>query len=1145
MENRKVNKRRRIPGQFVGILLAALLALLPMTVLGAQASNLDLGGAFVPGIVAQVGSVAPPSSLTGVGMYQPFRRYQAQDAQFRGELLTANRDYAVGYPTDSPRSNIANEASGRQAVRLNNVGDYIVFTLTAPTNSIVLRYSLPDRRVNSVSTDAYLPPPSIPAGQIPGHDATLGLYLNNSTRTQSLMLSSRHSWLHGNYPFHRGFHPATNPAFPDGGAHRRFTETRMLLPTTLQAGQTIMLRRDASDNQPITIDFIETEMVEAPITRPAGSICIVEQGGAVPFQFEGGFFGRVPSNAVPALEAWNRAVAMVPNGGTLWIPPGNFYFPRSPVGAPDFWDRPHVEAGGYGSGNGNLTIQGAGMWHSNLVGDGAAFDFHGLNRFRDFSITGDRWERRDVPDFAAFENWNNASRRPQNVLIENIWVERTKVGIWCFFTDNLVVRGNRFRNIYADGINLNHGNHNALIYNNHFRNVGDDAMAIWPNLHNSNNNTIRRNTAELIMLANGIAIYGGADNVAEFNHIMDTVVNGSGICIGNDYVTPANSFGGTTVVRGNVMERTGSWHMNHQYEIGAIWIWNTGRHGNHLDVAFQIYNNRMYDSTFAGISIDNMNTRINGMTFTNNHVIGGREALFVQGGGTGSITINGLYVTDVERYPLTRGVNTSPLVVNGLDTIRIVDGGSIVLGASPASQTYITPTIDVTLSVRNPNGSQRFSINGGTPTVFTHGQVITIGSAADAYNTTHTLVLTADGAETRTFQYTRVAPPPPFRVEFENTQGWDNVFFWAWNATGGLTSGDFYTGNPMTRIENTNFWYFEFPAGLDPAVPITAMFHNGLAADAGHIRVYVDAIYTSAPSRQPSILTSLVVAPSPITLLAGATQTLTVTGYDQYGAVMAVPTPVTWASSNTATATVAGTAEATTLTGVAAGTANITVTAGGLTSAPVAVTVNAPSVSTDRFRVEFVNTAGWANVIFWAWYEGTTPATNLLSGTFYDNHMTQIPGTNVWYFEFPADANVPSRFSFIKHNGAGARVSGEITASSPVTPPSPPFRVEWVNDRDWQTVQIWAWGIYEGGDLFAPADFLSSPHMRRVGTTNVWYFEFPLDSPPPLPFNVIFHNGEGGGGANQTGITTIRYNASRVFTTFIDDVIYDDDEIAD
>ena len=73
----------------------------------------------------------------------------------------------------------------------------------------------------------------------------------------------------------------------------------------------------------------------------------------------------------------------------------------------------------------DVTIRGAGMWYSNLVGLGAAFDYSGTCKFYDFSMTGLADHRLDAEDLPAFGGTSAST----NCVIENIWMEHERNSI--------------------------------------------------------------------------------------------------------------------------------------------------------------------------------------------------------------------------------------------------------------------------------------------------------------------------------------------------------------------------------------------------------------------------------------------------------------------------------------------------------------------------------------------------------------------------------------------------------------------------------------------------------------------------------------------------------------------------------------------
>lgn len=91
----------------------------------------------------------------------------------------------------------------------------------------------------------------------------------------------------------------------------------------------------------------------------------------------------------------------------------------------------------------------------------------------------------------------------------------------------------------------------------------------------------------------------------------------------------------------------------------------------------------------------------------------------------------------------------------------------------------------------------------------------------------------------------------------------------------------------------------------------------------------------------PSVLTTLVLAPSTLTVVQGAFGAVNATAYDQFGVVMTLPT-LTGHTSDGTKATVVVNAGVVTITGVAAGSSTVTVSSGSVTSNGVTVTVSAP-----------------------------------------------------------------------------------------------------------------------------------------------------------------------------------------------------------
>jgi len=259
----------------------------------------------------------------------------------------------------------------------------------------------------------------------------------------------------------------------------------------------------------------------------------------------------------------------------------------------------------------NVTIRGAGMWYSTISGPYSQFVLMGNNcKFYDFAIFGETNSRIDELDDNAFSGWGGMGS-----VLENIWVEHKKCGFWVGNskygrTDGLVIRNCRFRNLMADGVNLCDGTINSIIENCHARNTGDDAFAIWSATYNQNiwaceNNIIRNNTIQQPWLAQGIALYGGSNNIVENNLIID-IPTSAGILISTTF--PCIPFSGTSEVRNNSIVRAGE----PSGKLGAIRIMC-----DQQDISgIVIKDIDLYDCTDVGIRF--MGTKqANGIVFEN------------------------------------------------------------------------------------------------------------------------------------------------------------------------------------------------------------------------------------------------------------------------------------------------------------------------------------------------------------------------------------------------------------------------------------------------------------------------------------------------------------------------------------------------
>ncbi|MEV6849645.1 CBM35 domain-containing protein [Actinoplanes sp. NPDC051411] len=484
--------------------------------------------------------VAGAQALADRGATLPYTEYEAESGATNGTVLAADRTYKT----------LASESSGRRAVQLTATGSYVQFTLTKPANALTVRYSIPD---NAAGT---------------GTDASLSLYANGA-QVKDLALTSRYSWVYGDYPYNN------NPA--NGNAHRFYDEARTLIGDW-PAGTVLKLQKDAGDTaSAYTIDLVDAEQATAE-AMPAGFVSAAASGAT-------------PGDSTDDTGALTSAINAARSAGQgLWIPSGTYTISA----------RINVQG---------VTIRGAGPWYTILKGvngKGGFFATGGNVQITDLAVSGDSTVRNDGGDDAAFEgNFGTGS------LLQNILVFHSKVGLWADNgTDGLYVVAARIRDTYADGVNL-HGNvRNTRIDQSSVRNTGDDALAMWSDGAAVTNSAFTANTLQLPMLANTAAIYGGTGNRITDNLMYDTVTASAGIAVGTRFNPVPLS--GTTVVARNTLTRTGGYEPNWGSRLGALWIY-----ADTADITspIQVTDTVIKDSTYMGILMSYGRT-ITGTTFS-------------------------------------------------------------------------------------------------------------------------------------------------------------------------------------------------------------------------------------------------------------------------------------------------------------------------------------------------------------------------------------------------------------------------------------------------------------------------------------------------------------------------------------------------
>ncbi|MEU4395377.1 CARDB domain-containing protein [Kribbella sp. NPDC023855] len=575
------------------------------------------------------------SIVVGRGAAVPWVSYEAEAANYQGTLLVTDQLRTFGH------TNFATESSGRSSVRLTSQGQFVEFTSTNQSNSIVVRNSIPDS----------------PNGQ--GQEATISLYING-TFSRKLTLSSRHSWLYGNSD---GPEALTNT--PGGDARRLFDESHALLAQSYPPGTKFKLQRDAGDTAAFyIIDTIDLEQVAAPSTQPAGCTSITQ-------------YGAVAGDGIDDADAIQRAVTDDQNGviSCVWIPAGQWRQEKK-ILTDDPLNRGQFNQVGIS----NVTIRGAGMWHSQLYSTIEPQNAGGINHPHEGNFGFDIDKFTQISDIAIFGSGRirggdgNAEggvalngRFGTGTKISNVWIEHANVGAWVGRdydnipelwgpADGLEFSGMRVRNTYADGINFSNGSRNSKVFNSSFRTTGDDALAVWANKYVKDqsvdighDNAFTNNTVQLPWRANGIAIYGGYGNKIENNLIYDTM-NYPGIMLATDH--DPLPFSGTTLIANNGLYRCGGAFWNEDQEFGAITLFPS----NLPIPGVTIRDTEIVDSTYDGIQFKTGGGEMPNVAITNVRIdkSNNGSGILAMGGARGNAVLTGVTVTNSRDGDITK-----------------------------------------------------------------------------------------------------------------------------------------------------------------------------------------------------------------------------------------------------------------------------------------------------------------------------------------------------------------------------------------------------------------------------------------------------------------------------------------------------------
>jgi len=276
-------------------------------------------------------------------------------------------------------------------------------------------------------------------------------------------------------------------------------------------------------------------------------------------------YGADPSGHNDSLAAFQSTVAAAAaagGGGVVWAPPGNY------------------TVGGHVQIPSNVSVHGAGLWHTVLHGTGevagaGAIGFFALDApagssaigLYDFAIIGDVRERDDSQPVQGVGGAPTAGS-----TLQNLWIQHTKCGLWLDGPgSDLVINSVTVRDTMADGLNLHIGWRGVTVEQMSIRNTGDDGIALWSEKAPDTGVIIRSNLVQMPVLANGIAVYGGHDNTMVGNTVADTIQAGGGLHVGNRF--NAVPLSGVTTIANNLVLRSGCVDENWKFGIGSLWFY--------------------------------------------------------------------------------------------------------------------------------------------------------------------------------------------------------------------------------------------------------------------------------------------------------------------------------------------------------------------------------------------------------------------------------------------------------------------------------------------------------------------------------------------------------------------------------------------
>ena len=594
--------------------------------------------------------------------------YDAPYTRYEADLGTLNN--ATITSRSYVQSDLQSEASDQVCVMMTSANASVSWPVTADGDGLVVRYSIPD-----------------------GQTGSLAVY-NNGTQVGTLNLTTYYSW-----EYLKNNPDPNDVNITNANPRMRFDEVRLQLPSKVLTGDNLQLVWLSGT---IALDFAELEAVPAALTAASGDVTYSGDGST--------------------LQTFINN-----NGGkTIYLPPGTYNVNS------ELYFGPENNAA-------NTVLKGAGMWYTEIhfTGNGTT-QYGGLHgndvnvSFSDMYLSTVRNSRTN-----SYKGINGVFT--SGSTITNLWVEHFECGAWIAqfnstgpsIADGFTLSNCRFRNNFADGINLSKGTSNSIVEHCSFRNNGDDDMAIWSaNNQSCDNNTFRYNTAENSWRSSGCAIYGGTNNQAHHLIIKDNLE--SGIRVNNSFAGAPFNTGGMHVFSDITIITCGTFNDIYNNPVGAIDISCTNMAGPRVNnVKFSnitITNSRndavyiakknssadgFYNLVFENITITGTGKEYPGNDAQNRNATWGRGYAFLFVGNPAG------YATYCNLTYTGRGGNATSYINNAqIGTLTWTSAGCGTYVTSPANGTVFGecgPPITITADASTSYGaidSIEFFIDG-------------------------------------------------------------------------------------------------------------------------------------------------------------------------------------------------------------------------------------------------------------------------------------------------------------------------------------------------------------------------------------------------------------------------------------------------